>query len=104
IWDLTTSVGRAFLAALSWRNEIEAEIGKPRTDRQVIGTARSNTGHVGISRRGHTLFIHWKDVDGTLLHTSVSMNKHGVRAMKLGRAIRYMGERDRDAFAGVQHG
>lgn len=37
-------------AAVEWRDQIERELGKPRTNRPAIGVAYSNTGIVGISR------------------------------------------------------
>jgi hypothetical protein len=37
-------------AAVEWRDQIEREVGKPRTNRPAIGVAYSNTGIVGISR------------------------------------------------------
>ncbi len=37
-------------AAIDWRNEAERELGKPRTERQVIGVSRTDTGIVGVRR------------------------------------------------------
>lgn len=37
-------------AAVEWRDQVEREVGKPRTNRPAIGVAYSNTGIVGISR------------------------------------------------------
>ncbi len=37
-------------AAVEWRDQIEREVGKPRTNRPVIGVAYSNTGVIGITR------------------------------------------------------
>jgi hypothetical protein len=55
-------------AAVAWRDHTEARIGKPRTDRTVIGYANSNTGELGISRRtvrGHAVFeVAWRDQAG----------------------------------------
>ncbi|GAB4157360.1 MAG: hypothetical protein Fur005_11300 [Roseiflexaceae bacterium] len=39
-------------AAIEWRNQLEQEIGKPRTEQLVVGWhSRNNTGIVGVRRR-----------------------------------------------------
>jgi hypothetical protein len=40
----------ALAAAIAWRNEKERELGKPRSERLVIGKGKSNTGIIGVTR------------------------------------------------------
>jgi hypothetical protein len=53
---------------VAWRDRTEARIGKPRSDRTVIGYANSDTDELGISRRtvrGHAVFeVAWRDPSG----------------------------------------
>jgi len=64
-------------AAVAWRDHTEERIGKPRTDRTVIGYANSNTGELGISRRtvrGHDTFeVAWRDPSGKARRTKYSI-------------------------------
>lgn len=78
--------------AVEWRDRKEAEIGKPRTDRFVMGITRpTNTGVKGITRMK---IRHWKngkkvgkihdwlvvttfDEAGNLNRTGFSIDKHG---------------------------
>src|SRR6478752_1991603 len=70
-------------AAVAWRDHTEARIGKPRTDRTVIGYANSNTGELGISRRmvrGHDVFeVAWRDPSGKTRRTKYSIDKNAER-------------------------
>lgn len=75
----------ALTAALAWRDATEQALGKPRTEQMVIGTARTNTGLVGIAERssgprGRRVFeVTWRTVDGKTQRTSYSIDKHGRR-------------------------
>jgi hypothetical protein len=70
-------------AAVAWRDHTEERIGKPRTDRTVIGYANSNTGELGISRRtvrGHAVFeVAWHDPSGKTRRTAYSIDKNGEK-------------------------
>ena len=46
----------ALFAAIDWRNATEKELGKPRTERQVLGIVYSSSGIPGVRRvrEGHT--------------------------------------------------
>lgn len=72
-------------AAIEWRNQTEKEIGKPRTEKRVVGITRpTNTGHPGVTRitrrSGNEVFsVAWRDADGTQRRTSYSIAKHGER-------------------------
>ena len=84
-------------AAVAWRDHTEARIGKPRTDRTVIGYANSNTGELGISRRtvrGHDVFeVAWRDPSGKARRTKYSIDKNGEkRALQKAKKARRLGE------------
>jgi hypothetical protein len=84
-------------AAVAWRDHTEARIGKPRTDRTVIGYANSNTGELGISRRtvcGHAVFeVAWRDPSGKAWRTRYSIDKNGEkRALQKAKQARRRGE------------
>lgn len=86
-------------AALEWRNEIEKELGKPRTERQVIGVSRTSTGIVGVRRTvkdGREVYeATWRD-GNRIKRTSYSIAKHGERrALALARRAREKFERQR---------
>lgn len=84
-------------AALDWRDAIERRLGKPRTNRTVVGAARSNTGKLGVYRRtiaGKPRFeVAWVDGEGRQRRTSVSIDKYGERrALRRAVRCREMGE------------
>lgn len=86
-------------AALEWRNLAERELGKPRTERQVIGVSRTSTGIVGVRRTvkdGRDVYeATWRE-DGRIRRTSYSIAKHGERrALSLARRARERYERQR---------
>ena len=93
----------ALQRAIEWRNDTERQIGKPRTDRQVMGTTRpTNTGEKGIRR---VMVSHYKrgrrnkqahpwyiittvDEQGKQRRTGVSIEKHGEqKAMELAKQL-----------------
>ncbi len=89
----------ALSAALEWRNEAERELGKPRTERQVIGVSRTSTGIVGVRRTvkdGREVYeATWRE-GGRIRRTSYSIAKHGERrALSLARRARERYERIR---------
>jgi hypothetical protein len=76
-------------AALEWRDNTERAIGKPRTERLVIGAARaSNTGVVGVRRlrENYTEYFEatWVEETGKIGRTRFSIAKHGEK-----KALRY---------------
>lgn len=81
----------ALLAAISWRNAKERELGKPRTDRQIVTVTAGNTGVVGVifeSTRDRYIAT-WVTPDGKQGQTSVSIKKHGrEKAFELAKQIR----------------
>lgn len=86
-------------AALEWRNEAERELGKPRTERQVIGVSRTSTGIVGVRRTikdGREVYeATWRD-GNRIRRTSYSIAKHGERrALSLARRAREKYEKAR---------
>lgn len=91
----------ALTAAIEWRDATEQELGKPRTDRLVIGEPRSsNTGVVGVRRRteGHTEYMEatWVNERGTLSRTRFSIARYGVKgALRRAQKAREQHERAR---------
>lgn len=92
----------ALEAAKDWRLAKEAEIGKPRSERQVFGQSHTETGIVGIRKvvsgpQGHETYeANWITENGTVGRTSYSIVKHGERkALKLAIAARERGENNR---------
>jgi hypothetical protein len=89
----------ALAAALEWRNQAERELGKPRTERQVIGVSRTSTGIVGVRRAvkdGREVYeATWRE-GNRIRRTSYSIAKHGERrAFALARRARAKYERVR---------
>jgi hypothetical protein len=97
------SEAAALERAVEWRNDIETQIGKPRTERLVMGITRpTNTGEKGIRyevlrhfKRGkrvgkeHAWYIVTTvDETGKQRRTGVSIDKHGKeKAMQLARQM-----------------
>lgn len=87
-------------AALAWRNATESELGKPRTDRVVVGTVRSSTGVPGVRLRkeGNTSYYEatWVTTVGKQGRTRYSIEKHGAKkALQLARKARQLREKER---------
>lgn len=90
----------ALSAALDWRNATEKELGKPRTERQVLGTTHSPSGIRGVRRvrEGFTEYYEatWGTTAGKQGRTRFSIAKHGEKgALQLARKARQNGERAR---------
>lgn len=90
----------ALFAALEWRNETEKAIGKPRTERQVLGVVDSPSGMRGVRkvREGYTDYYEatWMTTAGKMARTKYSINKHGEKkALQLARKARQQGEKER---------
>ena len=87
-------------AALEWRNATEAALGKPRTERLVIGKIRTKSGVPGVRLRknGNTDYYEatWVTTVGKQGRTSYSVAKHGARkALQLARKARQLHEKQR---------
>jgi photosystem II stability/assembly factor-like uncharacterized protein len=88
-------------AAKEWRNATEKAIGKPRTERLVIGAARaSNTGVLGVRRlkENHTEYFEatWVAESGKMGRTRFSIAKHGEKkALRYAIKARQLHERER---------
>jgi hypothetical protein len=93
----------ALAAAIDWRDRIEKQIGKPRTEHHVVGFhSRNNTGVVGVRRRKRgTIEVFeatWIARGDTCkrVATSYSIARHGEKkAFKLALRARQQGERMR---------
>lgn len=94
---------RAFLAAVAWRDQKEAHLGKVRTDRRVVSKpGRSNTGVIGVRfcEKYDRYEAHWVDRRGHAQRTSVSVRKHGkAKAFEWAKKIREEKERERVSLA-----
>lgn len=98
----------ALREAVEYRNFLEAELGKPRSERQVIGTSRgTNTGRRGIRRisstqrkrgREYTREVYevtYHPSPGITKRTSVSIRKYGEEeAFQRACAIRQAAEEE----------
>lgn len=74
----------SLLEAISWRDNKERELGLPRTDRMIVGVAKSNTGIVGLTfiEETQTYQITWVTPQGKLQASrralSIGENKEDV--------------------------
>jgi len=88
----------ALAAALAWRDQMERELGKPRSEAPLGNNAPpSNTGVFGVSRMLRaglpSLQVTWYE-GGRLRRTSISISKYGeAEAMRMARALRARDER-----------
>lgn len=94
--------------AVQYRNELEKEIGKPRSERFVVRVSpRNQSGMIGVSRRmkksghkgrpeGYDVFeVTWSPKPGQIARTSVSIEKYGEEeAFRRACAIRREKERE----------
>ena len=73
--------GRAasLLAAIAWRDFTEKEIGKPRTDRNIVTMSKTNAGIVGVrlNKKLNRYEVSWVTLQGKQGKTTVSILKHG---------------------------
>ena len=69
----------SLLAAIAWRDEVEARIGKQRTDRHIVTVSNTQTGVVGVRLNDilNRYEVSWVKADGKQGKTSVSIRKHG---------------------------
>lgn len=99
----------ALAQAIAWRNQLEQELGKPRTDWVVVGdNPRNNSGVVGVRRavkkyrgKGGTLYLNevyevsWHAGREKRGRTSVSIRKYGeAGAFRRACAIRRQKEQE----------
>ena len=86
-------------AALVWRDATERELGKPRTDQNVVGAVASNTGYLGVTRLakgGNPAYQAAWIEDGALRRQVFSVAKLGEQgALSAAVKARAEGERRR---------
>jgi hypothetical protein len=72
----------SLLAAITWRDKIEASIGKQRTDRNIVTVSNTQTGVVGVRLNDvlNRYEVSWVKPDGKQGKTSVSIKRHGRKA------------------------
>lgn len=92
--------GRAssLLAAIAWRDEIEARIGKLRTNKHIVTVSNTTTGVVGVrlNEKLNRYEVSWVNAEGKQGKTSVSIRKHGLdKAFKKACEIRREKEAER---------
>lgn len=101
----------ALREAIAWRDNMEAQMGKPRTERSVrkktivdereVGIHRRNIKHV---KRGRVYYrdiyeVTWTAEPGKVSRTTVSVNKYGEEeALRIAREIRR--EKEKQHFGG----
>ncbi len=93
---------RALNMAVRYRNQLEREIGKPRTDRIVMaGHARSGTGVLGVQRitkgTGPAYEVTWSPRPNLIHRTSVSIRKYG-EVEAFARACRLRQQKERIVY------
>lgn len=97
----------ALKEAIKWRDEMEAVMGKPRTERSVrkktivderdTGIYRRNAKHI---KRGRIYYrdiyeVVWSPAPGKLSRRTISVTKHGEeKALAMARAIRRQKEKE----------
>lgn len=72
----------SLLSAISWRDKIEKNIGKIRTNRHMVTVSNSSTGVVGVrlNEKLNRYEVSWVTHQGKQGKTSVSIKKHGKRS------------------------
>lgn len=87
-------------AAIAWRDETEARIGKPRTDKQVRSVSITSTGVVGVNHYDtlNRYVVTWIKPDGKPGRTTVSIKKYGRKAA-FARACKIREEKEAERLA-----
>ncbi|HWP45194.1 MAG TPA: AP2 domain-containing protein [Blastocatellia bacterium] len=100
---------KALEKAIEYRNQAEAELGRPRTDRTVVGRSpRNRSGIIGVQRKTrvyvnangekverHFYEVTWNPWPGKLCRTWVSIDELGEKeALRRACAIRRQKERE----------
>lgn len=81
----------SLLAAISWRDDTEKVVGKPRTDKHIVMVSNTSTGVVGVqlNDKFHRFEVSWVNPNSKQCKTSVSILKHGKgKAFKIACDIR----------------
>lgn len=100
----------ALVEAVAWRDEMEKQMGKPRTDRSVRKKNLAEDEYAGIHRRQlkaknregkeydrDVYEITWSPTPGKVSRTTVSVTKHGEeKALEMAKEIRR--EKEREVF------
>lgn len=89
---------QSLLAAINWRNAKEREIGKPRTDRNIVTLSSRDTGIVGVrlNKKLNRYEASWVSPQGKQGKTSISIQKHGKeKALKIACEKRQEKEKER---------
>lgn len=70
----------SLLSAMAWRDELESELGKQRTDKHIVTVSNNSTGVVGVrlDKKLKRYEATWVNPDGRQGKTSVSIRKYGA--------------------------
>lgn len=91
----------SLLSALAWRDKTESELGKARTDKQIVTVSNSKTGVVGVrlNEKLNRYEVSWVTSEGKQGKTSVSIIKHGKKNA-FGIACKIRKEKENARLAG----
>lgn len=80
----------ALLSAVSWRDALELEFNKRRSEGLVrVGSGTTGTGVSGVTLRKGNYIAKWLDINGKAHHRSFSKRKYGAReAFNMACAVR----------------
>jgi hypothetical protein len=104
----------ALQEAIKYRDQMEKELGKPRTDRTVVTQSpRNRTGIIGVQRKSKTVKgtngekvskeyfeVSWSPWPGRLCRTWISIDKYGEKGALL-KACALRREKEREMYGGV---
>lgn len=89
---------KAFDKAVKWRNDTEAAVGKPRTDRLfAMPGVRSQTGIQGVYEQNGKYVAAWTPKPGQTRRKFFSINKYGEQEA-LRKAINFRRQREREVY------
>lgn len=81
---------KALHYALKYRDLLEADMGKPATERQIFSQSRSSTGVLGVhkDRKNNAFLAMWSPKKGVVKKEYVSKKEHGAYALEVAKKIR----------------
>ena len=87
-------------AAITWRDEVESRIGKPRTDKPIVTVSKTSTGVVGVNHDDsrNRYLVTWMKSNGKPGRTTVSIKKHGQK-VAFARACKIREEKEAERLA-----
>ncbi len=98
---VTISVIGALQQAVAVRNEFERQLGKPRTELHMIGTAAGVVFHDRHTVDGGPTWVAYIEVDGVKQATSFAVSTHGGKAKARKAARKWRREKEVELFGQV---